>query len=567
MLPADSPTSFHPVEQAVARGRVLASEVIAGPVEHQYSRVRLVQTDVQPRPVRVMERWQMNANDRSLSCLSREMFLADQVIVRSPANLSASELARRLAESGLQVERVLGDRTLSIRLPKSDIQAVPNALKFFMAHPEMAESAEADGVGFGGGIPNDPRFAEQWGFHNTGQFGGTADADVDAPEFWNRAGNISGVVIAVLDSGLNLTHPDLQNIAASNPSEIAGDGIDNDSNGRVDDSNGWDFVNDDNNPTDDLGHGSNVTGIIAANRNNNQGVAGMVRGVRILVCKVLNASNSGTTSDLIAATAYARHRGAPIMNLSLQNYPFSALLDSEFSACESAGIVLSICAGNQGVDNDTTPNYPSSYSHSNIISVGNHDRTDRRWSGSFNPSNYGRTSVDLFAPGRDILSPILGVGYSSYTGTSQATPFVAAVCAALKYQHPSWKAPQIKQRLLAAAIRVASYRSICVTGARLNALRALDQPPDVEGPVIHIKSSKIAGNNRLTLTGTASDITGVAKVEYKALKKAFQKARGTSNWTASIPFPRTKRSIAVKLRATDLLGNRSKVISRKVARP
>lgn len=258
----------------------------------------------------------------------------------------------------------------------------------------------------------------------------------------------------------------------TNPGEIAGDGIDNDGSGRIDDVMGWDFVNSDNNPTDDNGHGSNVSGIITANRNNSTGVAGMISGVRIMVCKILNSSNSGTTSNLIAATTYARLRGAPIMNMSLQNYPFSSSLNTEFTACETAGILLSICAGNQGANNDATPNYPSCYTQTNIIAVGNHDRTDVRWSGAFNPSNYGAASVDIFAPGREIYAPILGTSYSLYTGTSQAAPYVTAVAAAIKYLNPSWTASSIKNSILSSVVARSAYSGICTTGGRLNAVTA-----------------------------------------------------------------------------------------------
>jgi subtilisin family serine protease len=357
----------------------------------------------------------------------------------------------------------------TVRLPTADLDAVPAALKFLSSQPGLVESAEPDGVGFGAGTPDDTRFSEQWGLHNTGQSGGTADADVDAPEFWDIIESAPGIVVAVLDSGLNFTHPDLQGIAWVNPGEIADDGIDNDSSGKADDVSGWDFVNNDKDPTDDHGHGSNVTGIIAANRNNGVGVAGMLGGVRILVCKILNSGNTGTTANLLAAVTYARQRGVPVMNLSLQNYPYSSALNTEFTACEAAGILLSICAGNQGVNNDSTPNYPSCYPQSNIIAVGNHDRTDVRWSSS----NYGLTNVDLFAPGRLILGPVLGANYSNYTGTSQATPHVTAVCAAIKYANPSWAAAGIKNSILSSVVAVPGYNGICVTGGRLNAVNAI----------------------------------------------------------------------------------------------
>ncbi|MEN3943704.1 S8 family peptidase [Prosthecobacter sp. SYSU 5D2] len=247
------------------------------------------------------------------------------------------------------------------------------------------------------------------------------------------------------------------------------DGLDNDGNGRVDDVNGWDFVNADNNPLDDHNHGSHVTGIIAANRDNFVGVAGMISGVKILVCKILNESNSGLTSNLIAATTYARLQGTPIMNLSLQSYPYSSTLNTEFNACESAGILLSMSAGNLGSNNDSQPNYPSSYPHGNIIAVGNHDRTDNRYSSS----NYGLISVDIFAPGTLVYSTIKNNGHSTMTGTSMATPFVTAMAAAIKSLNPAWQADQIKNSILSSSIPHTAYNQICTTGGRLNAVTAI----------------------------------------------------------------------------------------------
>jgi hypothetical protein len=177
-------------------------------------------------------------------------------------------------------------------------------------------------------------------------------------------------------------------------------------------------------------------------------------------------------------------------------------LDAEFTACQTAGILLCICAGNQGANNDLTPNYPSSYPHANIIAIGNHDRTDVRWSGSFNPSNYGAVSVDLFAPGRDILAPVLGAGYANYTGTSQATPFVTAVAAALKYLHPTWQAPEIKRRILDTVTKRSSYAGLCTTGGRLNAAAAVALSPQTVafGPLV----DKSFGDAPFPLAATAS---------------------------------------------------------------
>jgi subtilisin family serine protease len=472
VVPADSSDASHPVERAVALGEVLESRSEVVEARRIWQRVRTVRTGVQPRPVRVVERWERTGEGK-LHCASRDMFLADQLIVAGAAGVDGAEVERLLATGGMMMERKISAELFTVRLASAALDAVPQAIGFLSNHHGLVATAEPDGVGFGAGIPSDLSFGNQWGHHNTGQSGGTVDADVDAPEFWDIIGSAPGIVVAVLDSGLNSNHPDLLDLSWVNPGELAADGIDNDGNGKVDDIAGWDFVGDDNNPADDHGHGSNVTGILAATRNNAKGIAGMIGGVKILVCKILNSSNSGLTSDLIAAVAYSRQHGVPVMNLSLQNYPLSSTLNHEFNTCQSAGILLSICAGNQGVNNDITPNYPSCYPHPNIIAAGNHDRTDARWSGKFGPSNYGVTTVDLFAPGSEILSPILGTAYSYYTGTSQATPYVTAVCAAIKHANPSWTAEQIKASVLGSVVTRPAFAGLCASGGRLNAANAM----------------------------------------------------------------------------------------------
>ncbi len=471
--PPARPDSSHPVERAVARGVVLDQRVEPSPDPRRWNRVLLLRADVQPRIVRVVESWIHGPGAREPVCLARDMFLADGLIIRAAPGLDAPALRARLEAEGLVLDEALAADLWSVRLPAATLDAVPDALAALAARPDLVALAEPDGIGFGATLPNDPYFSLQWALRNTSQSGGLSGTDIDAPALWTILQNTPGVVVAVLDSGLNFTHPDLQGLAWNHPGEIIGDGLDNDGNGKIDDHRGWDFVNNDNNPTDDQGHGSHVTGIIAANRNNGLGIAGLVGGVSILPCKVLNSSNSGTTSHLIAAVAYARLLGAPIMNLSLQNYPFNSSLNAEFTNCRDAGILLSICAGNQGSDNDLTPNYPSGHAHSNIIAVGNHDRTDKRWNGSFNPSNHGASSVDLFAPGRDIYSTVLGTSYDSYTGTSMSAPHVTAAAAALKYAYPSWTAAEIKAAILDSVVATPAYQGICVSGGRLDAPAAL----------------------------------------------------------------------------------------------
>jgi subtilisin family serine protease len=465
-MSADSPASSDPVEAAVARGSVLDTR-IKTEAPGQWTRTRLVRMPVQPSLVSVVERW----SDESgvPVCLGREMFLPDRLLVRTAPQVNMETLQASIAPAGMLLANRIADNLWSVTLPASDLDAIPNALAYLSARPEIAVHAEPDGVGFGAATPNDTSFPLQWSLSNTGQLGGISGVDVSAFQFWELAESAPGITIAVIDSGLNFAHPDLQGIAWTTPGEVAGDGIDNDGNGRIDDIHGWDFVNGDNNPTDDHGHGSHVTGIIAATRNNGTGITGLIAGVRILVCKVLNSSNLGTTSDLISAVSYARSQGAPIMNLSLQSYPFSASLEQEFNGCEAAGILLVVCAGNQGKNNDTTPNYPSSYPHDNVIAVASHNAADKRAS----DSNYGGQNVDLYAPGVSIYSTVLGQAYANYSGTSMATPHVAAVCAAIKYANPSWDAADIKNAVLTSVTPAPAYDTFCLSGGRLDAAAAL----------------------------------------------------------------------------------------------
>ncbi len=471
-LPPDSSESHDPVEVALANGRVLATQTESLGSDRLWQRVRLVETEIQPRPVRVVERWDID--EGIARATKREMFLADQVLIQVKEGVNRANLASRMATSGIQVLSEVSPGFFTLRLPSADIDAVPQAMDFLAEQADVITTVEADGVGFGSGVPNDPQFGNQWGHRNTGQFGGSVPGtDVAAPDFWGIVGNAKGLVIAVLDSGINSSHPDLQNVARVNPAEIPGNGVDDDGNGRIDDINGWDFVNNDNNPNDDHGHGTNISGILVANRDNGTGIAGLLPGAKILVGKILNASNSGLTSNVIAGLAYARMAGVPVINLSLQSYPFSAALSAEITACENAGILIVVSAGNLGTNNDVSPNYPSSYTHANVLSVGSHSLDNTFWNGTPNPSNFGANSVDVLAPGRFIYSTHLASNYVYFTGTSQATAYVSAIAGAIKFANPQWTPAQIKAAVMTSAVTSPTYQGVCVSSGRVNAVKAV----------------------------------------------------------------------------------------------
>src|SRR5688572_11408589 len=154
-------------------------------------------------------------------------------------------------------------------------------------------------------LPNDISFFNQPGFHNTGQNGGLIDADIDAPEAWEITTGSSDVVVGIVDTGINYNHPDLAGNIWVNPDEIAGDGVDNDNNGYIDDIHGWDFANDDSNPMDDNGHGTHVAGTVAAVGNNGIGVAGVSWSSKLMALKILDAGGDGDVASAVAALNYA----------------------------------------------------------------------------------------------------------------------------------------------------------------------------------------------------------------------------------------------------------------------
>ena len=316
--------------------------------------------------------------------------------------------------------------------------------------------------------PNDPSFSQLWGLHNTGQTGGTNDRDIDAPEAWNLATGDPNIVVAVTDTGVDFTHPDLASQRWVNTLDPEGGG-DDDGNGLVDDWSGWDFVNDDNDPFDDHRHGTHVSGTIGAAGNNGVGVVGVNWNVKIMALKFLNSAGSGTTADAIAATLYAADQGADVSSNSWGGGPYDqALLDAiEYGA--SRGMLFVAAAGNDGFNNDVTPTYPATYGSDAVLAVAATDSND----GLAFFSSYGAKSVDLGAPGVGILSTTPGNTYGTFDGTSMATPHVAGAAALVEDRFPGATLYGIKALLMSSVDPAASLAGKTVTGGRLNIGSAL----------------------------------------------------------------------------------------------
>jgi Ca2+-binding RTX toxin-like protein len=322
--------------------------------------------------------------------------------------------------------------------------------------------------------PSDPRLNELWGLNNIGQSSGTSDADIDAPEAWDLQKGSKNVVVAVIDSGVDYNHQDLAANIWRNTGEIAGDGIDNDGNGYKDDVRGYDFINNDNDPVDDNSHGTHVAGTIGAVGNNNIGVVGVSQNVSIIPLKSLGSNNSGSSDGIAKAINYAIQKGAKVINASLGGGSFHQLTKDAISDANKKGILFVAAAGNDGkLNNDTDPNYPSNYDLPNIIAVANTTRND----GLASNSHYGKTSVDLGAPGSSILSTIPGNQYASYSGTSMAAPHVSGAAALLLAQNPRLSVTQLKDILMKTTDPLTALNGKTVSGGRLNIRRALNNPP------------------------------------------------------------------------------------------
>jgi len=380
-----------------------------------------------------------------------------------------------------------------VRLPEE--MTVDQAVKMLKNDPNV-EYAEPNYYYELDVIPNDTHFGLLWGMHNIGQnvngTTGTNDKDIDAPEAWDIATGSGRVVVAVIDSGVDGSHPDLSSNLWTNPGEIAGNGVDDDGNGFVDDIRGWDFVNKDNNPTDDNDHGTHVTGIIAAIGNNGIGVAGVAWNIKIMAIKSFGADGLGLTSDAILAIAYANLMGADVINNSWGGGQFSQAL---FDVIRSSSAVVVCAAGNSGQNNDLIPHYPSSYPSANILSVAATDQNDQL--ASF--SNFGTTSVDVAAPGVNILSTIPGAtlaggGYAFKSGTSMSTPVGSGVAALLK------------EKSLSSAISD-NLSNSSLTGSGLSNLEIIAKIKETVDPVDSL-NGQIATGGRINVFQAVKSIGG-----------------------------------------------------------
>jgi thermitase len=308
---------------------------------------------------------------------------------------------------------------------------------------------------------NDPRIGEQWWL-----------ADISAATAWTKTKGSTEIAVAVLDTGVEYTHADLLNNIWTRPASMAP--YQDRDLGTIDDVHGYDAVTNDGDPMDDNGHGTACAGIIGAECGNNLGICGVNWKTKIMPLRFMNAGGFGTVADAVEAINYAIDRKRAGVNLRVINASWgltrrSRALEDVIRKAYEAGILFVAASGATSANNDTTPHYPASYNLGNIISVAAVNRSDVL--AEF--SNYGK-SVNLAAPGEDILTTALGNDYEQRSGTSMAAPVVTGVAALALSAHPNLSVDQLRSVLLESVDKLPGLRGKLSTGGRINAARAVE---------------------------------------------------------------------------------------------
>lgn len=342
-------------------------------------------------------------------------------------------------------------------------------------------------------FPDDLQLGTQWHLNNPGEIDGSLiDSDIDAPEAWHIFTGDPDFMVAVIDTGADFFHPDLEDNIWVNSAEIPGNGVDDDRNGYIDDIYGYDFWNDDSDPYDDNGHGTHVSGIIGAKANNQIGIAGVAWNIRIMALKTFDERGNGNTSLAIDAIEYAVSKGARIINASWGADEKSRILEQVIIAAREDGVLTIAAAGN---DRSTKPNYPAYFD--SVISVAALDFADNR--SDF--SNHGPT-VDIAAPGTGIFSAKVNNAYGPLNGTSMATPIVAGVAALVWGRHPEFSLQDVENIILSTADKLTVREEI--GSGRVNAYNALQVNEPI--PTARLNLPTVV-SGRFDILGTASGET------------------------------------------------------------
>lgn len=459
---------------------ILEEQIISGNQNGLVSRVRLIQSDLKYPRLLVKEEYSVDPQRGVEVVNSRVAMAADHILVKLTPDSSREDLEKVNQKFGARILRkMFAPGMYLVEIKAGNLASLEAVVRDYNREVQVVAYSEPDFVvTTSETIPNDPSFPELYGLRNTGQSGGTPGADCRAAAVWDLARGNQAILVGVIDTGIDDNHPDLAANMWRNPGETGLDGgnndkrtngIDDDGNGFVDDWRGWDFLNHDNNPFDDNRHGTHCAGTIGAVGNNSVGVVGVCWEVSLVGLKFLSAGGSGFTSDAVDATYYSVTIGCKLTSNSWGGGGYAQALVDAITHAHANGSLFVAAAGNNYANSDISPAYPAAYPNVNIISVAATDRNDNK--AGF--SNYGAVSVDLGAPGVDILSTTPNNGYQTLSGTSMATPHVAGAVALIWGQSQAQSHMNVKAAIMDGVDPVASLAGITVTGGRLNVLGAL----------------------------------------------------------------------------------------------
>jgi subtilisin family serine protease len=399
---------------------------------------------------------------------SEQSFAPGELVVRYRPGASGADRADLQTELGADVESaslVKGVEVLDLpagATVEDAVEAAESQPQVLYAEPNYTYTSTAS--------PNDPMFGDMWSLGLSNSQG--VNSGIGTPRVWSFMTGSPDVTVAVVDTGIDASHPDLAPNMWTNTGEVGANGVDDDKNGLVDDSRGWDYVSNDSDPNDENGHGTHVAGIIGAQGNNGVGVAGVSWDVNLMPLRVLDAAGSGWTNDVADAFAYAGRMGVKVVNASLAGPAFSqAVLDA---IAASPNTLFVVAAGNSSANVGTTPSYPCNYPLPNVMCVAATGTSNQLSS----YSNYGSAAVDLAAPGDQILSTWPGATYNLGSGTSSASPHVAGVAALLSGRHPEAGMAAVRTAILVGSEKLDSLAGRTVSGGRLSAAGAFEQMGD-----------------------------------------------------------------------------------------
>ncbi|MEI7985847.1 MAG: S8 family serine peptidase [Armatimonadota bacterium] len=519
-----------------------------GPIDQHKTQKASRKVKMTPRPYTVLVAFNYGKAANPVGVIERELGLYEDTTIASPY-FKRFFISQDAQLKGMTTERAIKalKQMPFVRIAEYDMPVSPDQV-------------------------NDPQYSTQWGLNNTGQTGGTVDADVDAPEAWPLIPSVTPITLAILDDGIEVNHSDLAANIVTNPLEVV-DGIDNDGNGFIDDVKGWDFADGDNDaspPTASSSHGTHVAGIAAAVSNNATGVASASRNVKILPVRFYRGQSTWI-SDLILACDFARIRGAKVVNISYNLDGWTQLLADAFIRLNTADSVVMLSAGNNGQANP--PRLAMLAQTSNLCFVASTDHNDNL--SSF--SNYG-AQVQVAAPGESIVSTVPFGGYANFSGTSMASPFAAGIMGTIRAMYPSMTAAQSISRLGLTSDRKAQLTGKVAFG-RVNLASAIQNDTVAPAPVTGLTVLRRSSGTFLFQFNASGDDASVGGASFYDVRTSIApinagnfNAASPNNFATNLPLAGNpvKTSIGsitpggsyyVAVKAIDDVGNESSVVS------